>query len=418
MEAAMANVPVLYPGQHTYSYEIIQNGKVVGSASTTSYGSVTTWMSKTSVDTGVFTPGSYRVNPYSISSAVARLGPLNLKDSFTLGTTTYKNYISCDSHSGWANIVYSEMLFRSVPYSTLKDRVLQRAYAKVGSAAAGQGENLGEIRQTLEMLRSPLKSLRDFLMSGGAKNLKLLFHLNSLSKKQRRKLIRSSTRGTDALANSWLEFRYGFRPLYLSIMDIAEQLQKAKRKVSFDKIYSAKSLLAESDTQSLRRFLNSRVWNLNITNVWFEGLLDIEQEANAAVQYQYVADLDAKDTWGLRLQDIPETAWELTTLSFVVDWVFSVGPWLGSWRINPKVKILGDTAGLKVTKRVHSGKLIYTLWTTPKQTECPVDMSTASYVRTVNNGRPLAPIFLGTSRMSTLKVIDALALLWQFAKKS
>jgi hypothetical protein len=82
------------------------------------------------------------------------------------------------------------------------------------------------------------------------------------------------------------------------------------------------------------------------------GVLTDKVACNASVQYRQVADRPVSEVLGLAPQYLPELAWELTHLSFVVDWWFDVGTWLKTLRLNPSFEVLGNTVGTKIERNV------------------------------------------------------------------
>lgn len=411
-----------FPGTVTRVWDVFQYGKRVSGGSNIAAGKIGIWKNKTSVDTGKFVPGVYRVNPYSVDHGVAVIGPGYLRGSLTLAdapNTTYVDLVSFDNHYLWAQGLYSELTVLQPQVNNLKDVVLQRAYAKVGSAAAAQGENLGELRETLAMLRNPLGSLRDFLWRDAGRRMSLVRSLADLYKPARRQAARSLTKLSLGTATAtWMELRYGLRPLVMTIQDIATQLQKQKRKIDLNRIYSARSYLERESRTPVRRLLAATEC-ANTRNVTAVCTGVVTTSANASVQYMYNVLPPGVDTWGLNLQYLPETAWELTRMSFVWDWLISIGPWLESWRINPSISILGDAAGLKTKKEMVDLKVESQFAYGPaKSVPMQCRIVSESYVRTVSNGRPITPLLMGTAKLDWWKLVDSLALLWQHKPKN
>lgn len=118
---------------------------------------------------------------------------------------------------------------------------------------------------------------------------------------------------------------------------------------------------------------------------------------------------------GLNPASTPEIIWELTRLSFVVDWVFSVGPWLGSYRVQPRIEILGNTVSTKIS---YEGRCSFTgtCQFQPGTLECDFDdvvYEKNKFVRYVDRDLPVLPQFRYADGVTILHTIDSLTLLLQ-----
>lgn len=131
------------------------------------------------------------------------------------------------------------------------------------------------------------------------------------------------------MTSLWLMIRYGIIPLVREVQGLIEALQSTK---SSDVVrQTARGFLEVSD---------STARSLHITT----GLVDyhVDQFVNwhinyrAGVTYDWVPDLAAR--FGLRLADLPQSFWELVTLSFVSDWFANVRDFLGALTFHMRAK--------------------------------------------------------------------------------
>jgi hypothetical protein len=167
--------------------------------------------------------------------------------------------------------------------------------SQIGRASTDTWENLAEIRKTLTMLWSPLKSWFQFERKARAASLGL------------------------SASNAWLMYRYGIRPLVGSINDVMVAVgrgirnervsSRAQRVISVSRnktfTHSTDGILA-SVTENASESIIVRAMSLDeLTTDW---------------RYQY--GFDAKS-----LMTLP---WNLVGYSFVVDWFVNVGDLIGS----------------------------------------------------------------------------------------
>jgi len=114
--------------------------------------------------------------------------------------------------------------------------------------------------------------------------------------------------------------------------------------------------------------------------------------------------------------------WELTTLSFVVDWLVSIGPWLGTLRVNPACEILGNTVGVKVESE-FTIKNLRGAYNSDNATYSNIEGGTGmnltlvQYKRSKDLQLSYLPHFTWGRTLDLFKAIDAISLIWQFLPK-
>lgn len=114
---------------------------------------------------------------------------------------------------------------------------------------------------------------------------------------------------------------------------------------------------------------------------------------------------------------IPEVVWELTKLSFVWDWFLTIGPWLQGFRLKPEIKVLGNTVGKKIDRKVTANAEYLTTGygDAPKGRPCKgnVTYTYKSYNRVVGSVPPLTPVFRVGDVFDLCKIVDSLTLILQ-----
>lgn len=367
---------------------------------------VTGAVEKESVDTGEFIPGVYRVNPYSVSEQLFRFATnLELKIEWDTGTL----YHSVDFVSGALGAAVVKLVDNSLlpDFSNLAERTMLRAHSNLAKSVANLGEDLGEIAETLEMIRHPFSAIRDFLYSCNHRRLGLYHKIEHYVHSGH--WLGVSKRGAaKAASDAWLEFRYGFMPLCYTIQDIMKVVDEMAEPFLSEKILSSKSTLSNEVSRESGD-LTSSVGHIHYT---YQQEFSTVGKVSTSIQYRLDNELSLMDKLGLTPRHLPELAWELTRLSFVVDWFVEIGPWLGTYlRFQPGVTVLGNTVGYKTEQKVVAramsyGRLGY-------ETPCNIYLGETlfrKYERLVNQPTPLLPQFTSLSPTRIVHVVDALAL--------
>lgn len=196
------------------------------------------------------------------------------------------------------------------------------------------------------------------------------------------------------LADLWLEGRYGWRTLLYDIQDLNEaikQLNSEKRTRYSEKVgLSTTSSFTES-------FIEGTPKRLRTNHV------EIRISARGAV----VADIDIP---ALQIDPI-RTAWELTTLSFVLDWLLNVGQALDAVSFLLHAKSYTAAGGFRAEFSVESNVSVYDAMTYTQYTES----GTASASGFIERRVPMTVSSLPRLklRLDEWKIIDLASLVYQ-----
>lgn len=221
----------------------------------------------------------------------------------------------------------------------LRNQALLKAMSKVGASDLDLGVELGELKETIQFLRSPFQGLRTLLYNPK--------HVNNIIKMcawEKGKGVRKylTKRLLSNMSDTWLETRYALLPLLRSIQQIAQQCEEGYSKVELGRIYTARSKVV-GDLE-LTGKVTTGSSSCYIDCPW---VVKHKTTARAFVHYKF----DAIPTWnqmlGLSPEYIPEVMWNLTSLSFVWDWAFNIGHIFGALRFNPNITILGNCVGAR-----------------------------------------------------------------------
>lgn len=161
----------------------------------------------------------------------------------------------------------------------------------------------GELGETLALLRHPIRGVADLAIS-------LL---------EKRSVVKSSK----AIANLWLEFRFGVIPLVQDIQSIVKLFDDIASK-GHSELFRKKGYASSSAvTQTKFAATNGVTYILESATVY---------ESWCYISGGYIADtserlkgLDAISTDLLNIANLPITAWELIPFSFLVDYFVNIG---------------------------------------------------------------------------------------------
>lgn len=140
------------------------------------------------------------------------------------------------------------------------------------------------------------------------------------------------------LKDRYMECRYALRPLAYDVGGVIDTI-RAKRGSIRKTYWGNDAIVSEFSDTILGRSL------------WYETICDITRKAtytcSARAGVLCSSDRGLDDIVGLH--QIPQTLWELTPLSFVVDWFGNVGQTIGAWTPKVGVNQLASWVSVKQT---------------------------------------------------------------------
>lgn len=240
--------------------------------------------------------------------------------------------------------------------STAASRALTRILGKIRSedSKASGLVSLGELRETVSMLRSPYKAARE-LISKHLSRCERVFDSNLKGRP-----LKSYPRGlagqirreiTDAVAKSWLETMFGLLPLISDVESIAEAVatflkdepKTSLRARSWDTfedsgVYGANSLAQLSTIGTWKRVTEHRVQ-------YSVGLAPPRAALGSAERLT--------DLLGFRVAEFAPTLYELVPWSFLVDYFFNIGTLIEA--------VSTDTSRVQWISRTETTKTTYSV---------------------------------------------------------
>lgn len=178
------------------------------------------------------------------------------------------------------------------------------------------GVLLGELRETIHMLRRPAQALLGKLD-------KYLFHVS-----KRNRGNRNRKKAKDVIAETWLEHAFGWAPLFNDISDAYELYKRLGNKETYTKVSaggtSRKEVNLAAPTYETDGYLgNTFLYTERLyeeTHVRIKGEIRVRAVTNTQTFLEQA---------GLTFDQFVPTLWELLPWSFLVDYFTNIGDILG-----------------------------------------------------------------------------------------
>jgi hypothetical protein len=217
-----------------------------------------------------------------------------------------------------------------------------KAHANVASSCIESMVSIAEAKKTAAMLRSPLARSRELI-----------------DKMVGRRLFwaKKGLNAAAAATAAFLEVRFGFMPILYDFKNAVEAYNSDAAHKSVQLVARGSQKISGEDRVSFTPVL------LGITEISGTRATSWEYKSSCGVLFRLdeTADASLQRLWGLRIRDVPSAAWELITLSFVVDRFVAVGAWLEAITPKPGVTMLGkwrtDTQSVTNTHSVVNARI-------------------------------------------------------------
>lgn len=185
---------------------------------------------------------------------------------------------------------------------------------------------LGELHETIKMLRNPLFSLRNRISQYMEE---LERRLAGVPKRGTASMYRKRLR--DVAAETWLEYSFGMIPLVSDIRSVITALKRIGER-NFRKRISGTAREGDINTSTNIIFDDSGAFK-------FQSILTNTVENSVRYIGVYDPALDSprnqiQSLLGFRLEDIPSAAWELMPWSFLLDYFVNIGDLIEAYTTN------------------------------------------------------------------------------------
>lgn len=282
---------------------------------------------------------------------------------------------------------------------------LVKAYSAMNKSDIMGGEILKDLGSTLGMLRRPFSSAVDLL--------------GRMTKNRARHAGKTTKSLAAATANTWLEYRYGWRPLIGDSRKVV-QLASKSRTEAFGKGRRVVRGFDERETSYSPLTCQSWLYDGYLTVMLNGAASDsFVSQAKAGIIFALREPSSEAERWsrslGMTSKDILPTAWEIMPFSFVMDWFVNVGDWLSAVTPNPFVEVLGSwVTSTAIGTRKTSGTWF---WSPNSGPDLTGTLSPNTYVikrivRTVSPDIMAYPVPKG-KLLSALQTADGLGLITQ-----
>jgi hypothetical protein len=210
--------------------------------------------------------------------------------------------------------------------------------AALGQLGSFEGQVfLGELAETLHAIKRPLESLR-----------RSFDHYHHVLRRRRKG---SKNHKRKALAGTWLEFQFGWRPLVADAEDAIMALHNiSKHRNRFAMVSGKGEDVIQLQNESVGASLGSLSWTRSTigrstVNVRYSGVVDLTMSNYEVVQSQL----------GFRLDRFVPTLWEVFPYSFVVDYFSNVGDMLSAWSLgNTRLKWVARSERIEYLYEIFS----------------------------------------------------------------
>lgn len=275
----------------------------------------------------------------------------------------------------------------------LSSWAVQKAWAKTAQAELDVGASIVELSETINMLRNPISAMAKYL-----KKPRNIRHLRDHS---------------NMAVGTWLEARYGWRPLFMDISNYISFLRSEPKAFS-EKLRRTTGVTVQESSGWYKGTLNWVSNNLyRQENIWKQN---IKYKCSAHVYFKMDAPLTWQQRFGVDWSSIPSLVWEKIPLSFCVDWFFNVGLWLNAHRHLDQRHLLGSC----LTTTVSSSTTGIVTRAYPSSYDCtPAVTKPGCFYHTVNDMvRVKDPTLsalptVNKSIHSILHGLDAISLIYQ-----
>lgn len=268
----------------------------------------------------------------------------------------------------------------------LKATAITDAYSKIDLSEAALLATFGEFKESIASIASIIARVIRIFKAIRRLDLKAL--AGEITPKE--------------LANRYMEYRYALRPLVYDAKQILSAMQASQRDFSAKRQTFRSRLSDSKQSTDLTHYATPG----GAARVYFATLVrqDVEVSSGVLTDIEFLTNYNI---WGL--DQIIETAWELTPFSFIADWFFNIGKTLASWTPEAGVRELAAWVTVKntMTHLASVGAIDASISNYDhSMVKCSgnAELIVTTYSRTPNPNRDILPSF--SLKLDGWKILD------------
>lgn len=218
-----------------------------------------------------------------------------------------------------------------------------KAIANIDTSATERGEDIAELRKTIQFLVSPLKSI--------------LKEMDRIDRTKIRRIRRGWVAERDAVIKgsrirqasaSWLTYQFALSPLLRSVHEVLSEIQYPTDRPPEIRVAHGRSKTSDKVSYLVPLGDLSARTNMSVSS-------RSELAYHASIRYKHsVSSSDFRWRYGLRNKDILPTFWAVVPLSFMVDRIFDVSAMIKATQnlLDPSIEILGSSLVYKLDQSI------------------------------------------------------------------
>lgn len=303
--------------------------------------------------------------------------------------------------------------------SDTRKAALNKALDKLKDQRINLAVAIGELPETVGFLYNGAKALIDSfkVVANKQRALKATYERmrrgakgkNPKRKRQATNWLRKSGTYADQVAGLWLGWRYGVMPLVYDMQGAYDEYNRPQEGVG--DIINVKTSKRYNEFHKIPEFMDILVSGSSTLPPKAESYLEVD------VTYSVVLNVvveKPRSATQLGFGNGPQLLWELTPLSFVLDWGINLGESLGALDAGTGTSFISGTISEKrlLARRVKGDTISFTAFGNHSShiTYSDAESYDKVYERTVLEDLPL-PQFYTSNGMDKKRWLDAFALL-------
>lgn len=215
---------------------------------------------------------------------------------------------------------------------------LSRLYSRIREYSYGINglQFLGELRQTIQMIRNPAQALfknTEKYLSTLKSTRKEINSTVRMKKSETPKAhrVRKANAVKDAMSGSWLEYKFGLLPLVSDVQDIATTALEISEPKYVKTVFRGASKPVFGYSSLVKSYNSTTLSSTGAIRQWVDYGVKTQASVRYVAGFKRTVDLPREglgflaQSFGFQLQNFVPTLWELFPWSFLIDYFVNVG---------------------------------------------------------------------------------------------